>query len=172
MLALFIGQNLYGQSTIGDNYVFTKEQHDQIRKNLDDYRVLIVKFDKINAEFNILIQQYELIKALRSKQEIQITDLQNELKQTKKENIAYGNLLIKHENLKLNYENLQSEVLKLNKQLENTGKSAGYWQHKYTRQLKIDRGDRIMANAVWATITGVVILIIYSDISNNYLYHK
>lgn len=172
ILLFFISQQIYAQVTIGDNYMFTKEQHDQIKKNLDDYRDLITKFNKMNTDFQMLTEQFELAKTLKNRQDVQINELQLELKQTKRDNMAYDNLSIQHDNLKIGYDNLEKEIVKLNKQLENKTKSVDYWQRKYSKQAKMDRGDRIVGNAVYAIITGCVLLIIYQDIANNYLHHK
>jgi len=170
VLLFFVTQHLYAQVSIGDTYVFTKEQHDQIRKNLDDYRELIVKFNKINSDFEILTQQYELAKALKNNQDVQIKELQLELKQTKRDNMAYDNLLIQHENLKLNYTDLQEQMAKLNKQLANSSKSILFYKGKLARELQYSHGDRIVANIVWASMVSATLMIIYITIEDHWLH--
>lgn len=172
LLALFVGQSLYAQITIGDSYVFTKEQHDQIKKNLDDYRSLISRFDKISADFAILTEQYELIKTLRSNQDVKIKELEIELKVTKRDNMTYDNLLIQHNNLKLNYSNLQEEINKLNKQLVNSSKSVLFYKGKLARELQYSHGDRIFANIVWATMVSATLMVIYITIEDHWLHTK
>lgn len=172
LVALFLGQTLYAQVSIGDNYIFTKEQHDQIKKNLNDYRELIKSFDKMNEEFKNMKEQFELLKALRNNDQVEINRLTSELTKYKVENFAYENLKVQHDNLKFNYEKLQAEVLVLNTQLEHSGRSVGYWSRKYQKQIRYDRGDRIMEGFVFGSMVGAALLLIYNDIITNYMHHN
>ena len=45
-----------------EGYIFTKEQHELIRKNLSDYKILIKQYDFQSAEFEKTKKELEFLK--------------------------------------------------------------------------------------------------------------
>jgi hypothetical protein len=155
---LFCTTALFGQ----DEYMLTKYQHDQIKKNLADYKKLIGSFDSLSKKFDVLTQQFQLCKTLRNNDKAEFDKIYEKLQASNQTEI--NNYKIRYENLKINNEGLQSEILKLNKQLENLSKSHITLRFKYQREIETTRGDRLMANSVWAIMASCTALIIYSTI--------
>lgn len=145
-----------------DKFILTKEQHDELRKNIDDYKVLIKKFDEMKQNFDNLVKEFELTKALKSNQKIEFDKI---LAQSQ---LQLNNADIKYNNLKKQNDDLQMKILTLNKQLEYTVRSSTHWRNKYQKEIKWDRGDRIVANCVWAIMVSATLMIIYESFEQNW----
>lgn len=159
LFLLFCSTALFGQN---DDYILTKYQHDQIKRNLADYKKLITSFDSLSRKFDVLTQQFELTKILRSNDKAQFDKLLQKAQTNNQSELE--NYKIRYENLKLNNEGLQSEILKLNKQLEILSRSHISLRIKYQKEISTTRGDRLMANTVWAIMASATVLAIYTTI--------
>lgn len=164
IIAFFVGTALYAQYNIGDNYIFTKEQHDQIKKNLNDYRNLIKSFDTLNTKFKMLVQQYELIKSIKNQQDIKIKELNIEVENFKSQTIAFENLQYQNQNLKSSYEKLQHDISVLNNRVVRQEKSIDYWRHKYNKRNEHTTVERAIIAFVYGSMIGGALLAIYFDI--------
>ena len=67
---------------------------------------------------------------------------------------------------------MQHQILSLNKQLETTARQSEHWRRKYSRQLKYDRGDRIMEGTVFGLIVGSALMAIYITYEDHFLHHN
>lgn len=170
ILILFVSNMAIAQITQPvQSYILTKEQHDLLRKNIEDYKVLIQKFDLLNMDFEKMKREYEIIKAQKNNQSVEFRQLELDLSAAQ---LRANNMQIKFDNLKLSYDDLQKKILTMDKQLEHTGRSVSYWQQKYKKEIRYDRGDRIMAGAVFGTLVGGALMAIYIAIEDHWHVHK
>ena len=164
---LFVTSFAFSQNDLG--FILTKEQHDNIKKNLNDYRALIVDFEKLNKNFDNLKQQFELAKELNGRKNFEIEEIKLNFE---KERVGYETLLannkIAYENLKLNYDQLKEKLVERDQMLQFTSKNLTTMTNKYRIQLDYDRGDRIMEGAVFGSIVGAALLIIYMQIEDHW----
>jgi hypothetical protein len=156
---MFIASTLKAQ----DGYIFTKEQHDQIRKNLADYKILIKdyddmstkyqhKFDSMSRNFNLMVKEYQFYKELHSKTNTEF----------KKYEVLYQNSEYENQKLKNQIEILKQKVLNLEPEMARKDRMIIHWKAKYARERKYDKGERIIANFVFGTMVGGSIIAIWS----------
>ena len=144
-----------------DGYYLTKEQHEQIKKNLKDYRVLIYNFDDQKREFEKLKSQFELLRKMNS-------DQSSELMKLKTDNIDIHNLNVKVSNLEEEKLKLNEKISSLLRELEYKNKSLNSYKSKYLKEYASNRGDRIIKNSIWATFSVFGLWAIYTSIEANY----
>lgn len=144
-----------------DGYVFTKQQHDEIRKNLQDYKRLIGQFDSLGREFKIMKQNYEFSKALHDNDVIKLQEINIELKKAVVDERKYSDLIFQNERQKIMIENLQHDVLVLNSQIRYQNKTIIRLQTRNARLIDKTRGDRIMEGFVFGAMVGASIIAIW-----------
>lgn len=162
LLMIFITSVLKAQ----DGYVFTKEQHDQIRKNLADYKILIKDFDNLSADLNkykykvdSLNRQFALYRELHSKTNAEAKRFQ----------VLYENSDYENKKLKNQVEILKKKLLDIEPEMARKDRMVIHWKAKYAHERRYDRGDRIAANFVFGTMVGCGIIAVVSAIKNHTL---
>lgn len=145
-----------------DGFYFTREQHDKIRKNLDDYKTLLVQYDFKSEEFEKLKREFEFLKQLRSKEVIEYTELKREMIDIRNTNIKLSNALAENEKLK-------KQILLMESDLKHKEKTLFMWKGKYNRQLTLTRGDRIMAGVIEGIFISCGLIAIFTTIESRYL---
>ena len=145
-----------------DGYIFTREQHEQIKRNLQDYKILIKDNKILNHRFDSLKNAFKILKYVHSNKTIELEELKEKYTNLKKENSDVIFLKIENEKLRKNNESLQRELDYKNKSLYN-------YKGKYEREHRLNRGDRIIGNAVLGTFISCALWAIYTSIEKNYL---
>lgn len=144
-----------------DGYIFTKEQHDQIRKNLQDYKILIKDYNFKSKQYDSLKLAFQLLKKLHTKQTDEFAEMAEKYRQLRNENVTLTNLVLENGELKK-----QLEATK--RTLDNRTHESFVWKRKYEREHRLKRGDRIMGNAVLGTFVMCAIWGIYISYETNY----
>lgn len=137
-----------------DGYIFTKEQHEQIKKNLQDYKILIKDYEFKSKQFDSLKLIFELTK---NKYQVQKFEYNKLLEKYNRINIDHSNLLY----LKSENEKLKMEILSLNHELKYKNKSINFYKDKYYKAAKLDKGDRIARNFIWGAFGMLTVWTLY-----------
>lgn len=145
-----------------DGYVFTKQQHDEIRKNLQDYKRLIGQFDSLDREFKIMKTNFEFTKALHDNDIIKLQELDLELKNCKIDKREYDDLIFQNTKQKIRIEHLEMEVLNLTSQVKKQNITITHLRTRNARLLDRTRGDRIMEGFVFGSMIGASIIAIWA----------
>lgn len=145
-----------------DGFYLTQIQHEQIKKNLADYKSLIVKFDMRSQEFELLKSKFEFLQKLRSEDQIEIARL-------KREDITIHNLEIKVENLEGEKLKLNERILAMQVELDYKNKSLNTYKSKYLKEYSSNRGDRIISATILGMFGVCAIWGIYVSIEANYV---
>jgi chromosome segregation ATPase len=163
LLFLLFSIGLSAQDT--DRYIFTKEQHDQIKKNLSDYKILIDQYDglsenfkKLTQEFEIVKGKFELLKKLRDDHDNQMRKLQ----------VAYDNAIYDNNKLLLSLEELNKKLLAVEPELQRKEKMIYKYKCLYNKELKTTKLQRIASNAIFGAIIGASLWAIYIEIDSQH----
>jgi hypothetical protein len=136
-------------SQVKTGYYLTNEQHELLRKDLDDYKILINEFEQLKRDF-------ELLKLLNAAQK-------KELDKPKVQPIDEQSLLIKISTLEAEKKKLFYERNSLKIELEAKNENYLLYKGKYFRELKKNLPDRIIGNGILGTIIACGLLIIWSQ---------
>lgn len=147
-----------------DGYIFTKTQHEQIKKNLQDYKVLIKDYRVLDYRFDSLKSAFQFLKKLHSGQTFELEELQVKYQNLKRENSDLVFYTIENDKLKKLNESLQRE-------LDYKNKSLFDYKRKYEREHRLTRGDRIIGNSILGTFIVCGMWAIYTSLETNY-FHK
>ena len=165
-LLIFFFFFAFGALKAQDGYVFTKEQHDQIRKNLNDYRILIKDYDNLSLSYNKYTHKFDslnrvfnLYKELHSKTNTEVRQL----------DLLYQSATFENQKLKNQVEILRKKVLDTEPELARKDRMIIHWKRKYYRERKYDKGERIIANFVFGTMVGCSIIAVVNAIHNGTL---
>lgn len=154
-----------------DEYVLTKDQHDKIKKNLYDYRLLIKSFDSISTEFKKLTEQYQLTLQLRNRdvEEFKLTESKLNFRIIKERDTVMRE---RNRISFLEYQNntLRKEIEKLNKELKVSNKNVILFKSKYYHERKWTAAERIAINVMWATFITFGTYDLVDLIKNNHHY--
>lgn len=157
----------FGQS----EYVITQDQHDKLKKNLDDYRLLIKSFDSMAIEFKKMTEQYQLSLLLRKRDKdefsYQISKL--DLVITKEKDT------VQRERNRISFLQYQNEILrkdieKLNKDLKFSNHQTLTFKAKYYHERKWTTAERIVINVMWAAFITFGTYDLIDLIKNNHHY--
>lgn len=154
-----------------DGYVFTKQQHDEIRKNLQDYKRLIGQFDSLGREFKIMKTNYEFYKALHDKDVIKLQEFDVAMKNCEIDKKEYNDLLFQNSKQKDRIDRLEAEVLGLTNQTKKQNITITHLRTRNARLIDKTRGDRIIEGTVFGMLVGCSILGIWSEIQDHLLHH-
>lgn len=144
-----------------DGYIFTREQHEQIKKNLLDYKSLIKDNKILNHRFDSLKNAFQFLKKLHSGQAIEFQELQIKYQSLKRENADL--VFYTEEN-----EKLKQQLIHTEKNLEIKTKDMFRYKRMYERQHRLTRGDRIIGNAVLGMFVMCGMWGIYTSLEANY----
>lgn len=144
-----------------DGFFLTKQQHEQIKANLRDYKVLIVKYDVKSKEFEELKAQYAFSKKL-------YVDLQYENEVLRLKSINAHNLEIKIQNLENDKLKLTEKILSQQRELDYKNQSLYNYKRKYLKEHSLNRGDRLMAAVVYGSFMLAGIWGVYISIEANH----
>jgi len=144
-----------------DGYYLTRQQHEQIKKNLRDYRSLIYNFDEQKKEFEKLKSQFELIRKLHSSK-------MEELERFKSDRTEISNLNVKISNLEGQNQALVLRINSMQNELDYKNKSLNSYKSKYLREYASNRGDRIIRSVVYGMFGLVAVWGIYISVEANY----
>lgn len=144
-----------------DGYVFTREQHEQIKKNLQDYKILIKDYKVLNHKFDSLKNSFQFLKKLHSGQTIELEQLQIKYQSLKRENNDL--VFYTEENKKL-----KEQLFHTEKNLEIKTKDMFKFKRMYEREHRLTRGDRIFGNAVLGSFVMCAMWGIYVSLEENY----
>ena len=144
-----------------DGYIFTREQHEQIKKNLYDYKNLIKDYKILDHRFDSLKNAFQFLKKLHSGQTIELDELHIKYQSLKRENTDLIFYTLENEKLKKQNESLQRELDYKNKALYN-------YKGKYEREHRLTRGDRIIGNAVLGMFVMCGMWGIYTSLEANH----
>lgn len=146
-----------------DGYVFTREQHEQIKRNLQDYRILIKDYKLLDHRYDSLKNAFQFLKKLHSGQTIEFQELQLKYQSLKRENADL--VFYTEENRKL-----REQLVHTEKNLDIKTREMFKFKRMYERQHRLTRGDRIMGNAVLGTFVMCAIWGIYVSVEANYVH--
>jgi len=146
-----------------DGYVFTKEQHEQIKKNLQDYRTLIKDYKVLNHRFDSLKNAFHFLKKLHSVQTIEFEELKVKYQSLKRENADL--IFYTEENKKL-----KEQLGHTERNLEIKTKDMFKFKRMYEREHRLTRGDRIIGNTILGTFVMCAIWGIYISVEANYVH--
>ena len=159
---LFVFSIVFGLSAQAqDGYVFTKIQHEQIKKNLQDYKILIKDYKFLDHRYDSLKNAFQFLKKQHSNQIIEFEKLQFKYQYLKRENTDFIFYTLENEKLKKQNESLKHELDYKNKALYN-------YKRKYEREHRLTRGDRIIGNAVLGIFVMCGMWGIYTSIEANH----
>lgn len=162
-ILLFITIFSFYAASAQDGYYLTKEQHEQIKKNLKDYKTLIYNFDEQKRKLAELVAQFEFTRKMYAERDA-------ELAKVKRENIDIHNLEIKIENLENDKKALNERIASMQREMDYKNKSLNTYKSKYLKEYTSNRGDRIIANSIWATFVVCGMWAIYTSYEANYLH--
>lgn len=157
ILFIIIGYSANAQ----DGFFLTKQQHEQIKANLRDYKVLIIKYEVRSKEFEDLKAQYAFTKNL-------YVNLQSENEILRLKSINAHNLEIKIQNLENDKLKMAEKISSQQRELEYKNKSLYNYQRKYFKERSTNRGDRLMAAVVYGSFMLAGIWGVYISIEANH----
>jgi len=165
-LFIFFFFLLFGAVKAQDGYVFIKEQHDQIRKNLDDCRILIKDYDNLSINFKKYQQKFDslnrvflLYKELHAKSNSEVKRL----------DILYQNSTYENQKFKNQVEKKKKKILDTEPEMARKDRMVLHWKAKYYRERKYTKGERIIANFVFVSMAGCGVIAVVSAIRNHTL---
>jgi hypothetical protein len=144
-----------------EGYVFTKEQHDQIRKNLQDYKTLIKDYNFKNKQYDSMKLAFNLLKKMHAKQTSEFEEMAAKYQHLRGENITLTNLVLENGVLK-------EELATTKRMLENRTHESFVWKRRYDREHRLKRGDRILLGCAWGLLTTFGMWTIYTSYETNY----
>jgi hypothetical protein len=157
MLLLLISTALQAQ----DGFILTKEQHDQIRKNIADYKILIKDYNVQSKQLDSVKKAFALYKKLHSIQNNEIEEMKLKVQELRIENNRLNNT--EYDNTRL-----KEELESTKRTVEIRTREMFFYKRKYERELKLTRGDRIFGNAVLGTFVACALWTIYISYEQNY----
>jgi hypothetical protein len=116
-------------SQVKSGYYLTNEQHELLRKDLIDYKLLIERY-------NIQIQNFEVLKSEYKQQRLLNTAQQAELDSLRSQKIENCNLLIKISRLEKEKQDAINLNLSLQRDLKYKTNSLNYYKGKYMKETK------------------------------------
>lgn len=160
-LLFFTSTGVFAQ----DGYVFTKEQHAKIKKNLEDYRLLITRFDSLSNAFDNLTKQYKLIVSLRNGDQYEMRQLKLEFenKNQELENEKNRYTFLQYQN-----DLLKKDVNRLEKELKISNRQTIIFKAKYAHERKWTAGERIAINIMWGIVAAYGVYDLVDLIRNNH----
>jgi hypothetical protein len=144
-----------------DGFILTKKQHEELRKNLEDYKVLINDYKIQTNEFDKLKAEFELLKKLRNSESA-------ELIQLKKDYLSLNNQKIHLENVLENYQNQLKEIEVLKNEIKRKNSIIITLQGKYYRERNKTRGDRILSGMFSGMFISCALIGIYYSWEENH----
>jgi len=138
-----------------DDYIyFTKQQHEQIKRNLDDYKNLIKQYDFQSAEFDKLKRQFELTRQLRNTENEELARYKKMYIDLKNSDIQLANVLAENQKLRL-------EIDIIDKDRRYKEKRMNLYIYRYNKELNRSKGERIFAGFFSGMIISATLISIY-----------
>lgn len=138
-----------------DDYIyFTKQQHEQIKRNLEDYKTLIKQYDFQSAEFDKMKRQFELIKQLRTNDSEELARYKKMYLDLKNSDIQLANVIAENQKLKL-------EIDIIDKDRKYKERRMNLYIYRYNKELNRSKGERIFAGFFSGMIISATLISIY-----------
>lgn len=155
ILFLISSNLLYAQTE--ELVYMSKEKHDELRKNVDDYRRLIIEHSKLKTEYHLLNDSYQQLLHEKSQSSDSEVKVMNELEFKNK---ILNDQYALNKSQQKRYDDLAISYAKLSETLKGKDKTIDFYKRKYYGAQKFTKESGFWRTVAigFASLTAILIV--------------